>query len=169
MLMKIEYRYDSGDIDEAFGAVRSQWWKKLRFRLLLITVLLLFCFIALFWTNSGSPVPFLLLGVYLGTMSILFASWLRAKKAARGIWKSYPVIRYKFTAEIDAESIKTTCEIASSVRRWECFTGYFESANLFHLQEGSRYLWIPKRAFSGEADLSQMRELLHSKLTCTSA
>jgi hypothetical protein len=77
------------------------------------------------------------------------------------------MMQYKFTAEIDADAIKTTCDIASSTRRWECFTGYFESANLFHIQEGARFLWIPKRALASEAEMSEMRELLKSKLSCT--
>ena len=167
--IKIEYRYHSGDIDEVFRTARSRAWKKPRARLLLITVLLFFCFALLFWLDPLSPTIFLLLGICLGMMAVVLATWLRAKKQIRGIWKAYPVMQYKFTAEIDSESIKTTCDIASTVRRWECFIGYYESANLFHIQEGQRALWIPKRAFAGEPEVNQMRELLRSKLSCTTA
>ena len=48
-------------------------------------------------------------------------------------------------------------------------SSWWVSANLFHIQEGSRVLWIPKRAFAGEAEINQMRELLRSKLNCTTA
>jgi YcxB-like protein len=166
---KIEYRYDSGDIEEAFRAARSQAWKKVRVRLALLTVLLLFCFACFFWLDPLSSALFLLLGIYLGAMAVILAAWLRAKRMSKGIWKAYPAMQCKFTAEIDSECVKTACDIASSVRRWECFTGYFESANLFHIQEGSRVLWIPKRAFAGEAEVNRMRELLRSKLSCTTA
>jgi len=167
--IKIEYRYDSGDIDEAFRAVRSRAWKKARTRLLLITALLFLCFATFYWFDPVSPALFLLLGIYLGLMAVVLAAWLRAKRQTRGIWKAYPVMQYKFTAEVDSDCIKTTCDIAFSMRRWECFTGYYESANLFHLQEGARVFWIPKRAFAGEAEINQMRELLRSKLSCTTA
>ena len=107
--------------------------------------------------------------VVLGVILLAIVAWQKTKKQSRGIWKSYPIMQYKFTTEIDADGIKSTCDIATSLRRWECFTGYFESANLFHIQEGSRVLWIPKRAFAGEAEINQMRELLRSKLNCTTA
>ncbi|HZR28283.1 MAG TPA: YcxB family protein [Terriglobales bacterium] len=165
--IKIEYRYDSGDVDEAFRSVRSRAWKKARARLLLVTALLLLCFATFYWLDPISPTMFLLLGVCLGVLALVLSAWLRAKGQTRGIWKAYPVLQYKFTAEIDSDCIKTTCDIAFSMRRWECFTGYYESANLFHLQEGSRVFWIPKRAFAGEAEINQMRELLRSKLSCT--
>jgi len=167
--LKIEYRYDSGDIDEAFRAARSRAWKKARVRLLLLTALLFLCLTTFYWLDPLNPMLFLLLGIYLGVMAVVLAAWLRAKRQTRGIWKAYPVMQYKFTAEIDSECIKTTCDIAFSMRRWECFIGYYESANLFHLQEGARVFWIPKRAFAGEAEIDQMRELLRSKLSCTTA
>ncbi len=169
MAIKIEYRYDSGDVDEALRAVRSRAWKKARVRFLFITALLFLCFAVFLWLDPLSQALFLLFGVYLGVMAVMLSAWLRAKRMSKGIWKAYPVMQYKFTAEIEPECIKTNCDIASSVRRWESFTGYFESANLFHIQEGSRVLWIPKRAFAGEAEINQMRELLRSKLSQTPA
>jgi len=159
MAIKIEYRYDSGDVDEALRAVRSRAWKKARVRFLFITALLFLCFAVFLWLDPLSQALFLLFGVYLGVMAVMLAAWLRAKRMSKGIWKAYP----------EPECIKTNCDIASSVRRWESFTGYFESANLFHIQEGSRVLWIPKRAFAGEAEVNQMRELLRSKLSQTPA
>lgn len=165
--MRIEYRYHSGDIDEAFRAVRSRAWKKARTRLLILIPLVIATTIVLVRLDpGGSFLPFVL-GVCIGAWAFTFASWQRAKNMKKDIWKSYPMIQYKFTAEIDQDSIKTACDIASSTRRWECFTGYFESANLFHIQEGARFLWIPKRAFTSEAEMNEMRELLRSKLSLT--
>ena len=165
MLLKLEYRYDAGDIDEVFRSARSRAWKKARFRFLVVTILFVFCLAALFGLDPRSPIQYFLLGFYLGAITVVVAVWQNAKKQSRNVWKAYPVMQYKFTAEIDEETIRTACDIASVVRRWQCFTGYFESTNLFHIQEGQRgTLWIPKRAFPNEAELNQMRELLHSKL-----
>jgi len=165
--MKIEYRYHSGDIEEAFRAVRSRAWKKARGRLLILFPLVLLTAVVLTRLDPRECMLVFVVGVLVGVLTAFFASWQRAKKARRDIWKAYPVMQYKFTAEIDADAIQTTCDIASSTRRWECFTGYFESANLFHIQEGARFLWIPKRAFGSESEISEMRELLKSKLSCT--
>ena len=165
--MKIEYRYHSGDIDEAFRTVRTRVWKKSRGRLLILFPLIFATAVLLTWLDSRAPVLVFVLGVLTGVLAAFFVSWQRAKKARSDIWKAYPVMQYKFSAEIDANAIKTTCDIASSTRRWECFSGYFESANLFHIQEGARFLWIPKRAFAGESEIGEMRELLRSKLSCT--
>jgi hypothetical protein len=168
MLLKLEYRYHSGDIDEVFRSVRSRTWKRTRLRLAMVTIVFILCLVIFYWLDRRSQIPYLLLGFYLGVVSVVWAVWQAARKQGRGIWKAYPVLQYKFTVEIDDESIRTSCDIASVMRRWECFTGYFESASLFHIQEGQRgSLWIPKRAFTSDADLSQMRELLHSKLPCT--
>ncbi len=165
--IKIEYRYHSGDIDEVFRTARSRAWKKARSRVLLLIPLIFICLGLLVWLNPSSPMIFLLFGTCLGAMAIVLSAWLQAKRQTQGVWKAYPVLQYKFTAEIDSECVKTTCDIASSMRRWECFIGYHESASLFHLQEGQRALWIPKRAFAGEAEINRMRELLRSKLSCT--
>ena len=162
--MRIEYRYHSGDVDEAYRAVRSRAWKKARGRLLVLLPLIIAITVLLVWLDPAGPMPMFVLGIFTGVFALIFASWQRTRNMKREIWKSYPVMQYKFTAEVDADGIKTTCDIASGVRRWECFTGCFESANLFHLQEGARYLWIPKRAFASEAEIDQMRELLRSKL-----
>lgn len=167
--MKIEYRYHSGDVEEAFRAARSHAWKKGRARMLLLFPLIVLIAAFLTWLDPGGSILFLLLGVCIGASSAFFASWQRVKKMRRDIWKAYPVMQYKFTAEIDADGVKTMCDIANGMRRWECFTGYFESANLFHIQEGGRVLWIPKRAFAGEAEINEIRELLRSKLSCTTA
>ena len=169
MPIKLEYRYDSGDVDEAFRAVRSRTWGKTRLRVGTVSAAFLICAWILFWIDPHSPILYLLVGVYLGVILLAIVAWQKTKKQSRGICKSYPIMQYKFTTEIDADGIKSTCDIATSLRRWECFTGYFESANLFHIQEGSRVLWIPKRAFAGEAEINQMRELLRSKLNCTTA
>lgn len=166
--MRIEYRYHSGDIDEAFRAARSRAWKKGRGRLLILIPLIAATAILLAWLDPRGSMFLFLLGVCLGVSTVVFASWQRAKKMRQDIWKSYPVMQYKFTTEIDANAVTTTCDIASSTRRWECFSGYFESESLFHIQEGARFLWIPKRAFASEAEINQMRELLKSKLSCTS-
>jgi len=165
MLIKLEYRYDAGDIAEVFRSARSRAWKKARFRFVVVTILFVFCLAALFGLDPRSPIQYFLLGFYLGAITVVVAVWQNAKKQSRNVWKAYPVMQYKFTAEIDEETIRTACDIASVVRRWQCFTGYFESTNLFHIQEGQRgTFWIPKRAFTNEGDLNQMRELLHSKL-----
>src|SRR5579859_7763721 len=107
--IKIEYRYDLGDVDEAFGAARTRIWKKARLRIVLLSLLIILCFAVFFWLDPSNPALLLLIGIYLGAMAVMLAGWLRAKRMSKGIWKTYPVMQYKFTAEIDSESIKTSC------------------------------------------------------------
>src|SRR6516225_4308940 len=101
--IKIEYRYDSGDIEEAYRATRSRVWKKARVRLLLIIVSIVLCFAVFSWLDPLNPALLLLAGIFLGMMAMTLATWLRARRQTLNVWKNYPMIRYKFTAEIDSD------------------------------------------------------------------
>src|SRR5258708_39662531 len=100
MPIKLEYRYDSGDVDEAFRAARSHTWGKTRLRIGTVSAVFLICAWILFWIDPHSPILYLLVGGYLGIILLAIVAWKKSKKQSRAIWKMYPIMQHKLPTEI---------------------------------------------------------------------
>src|SRR5438270_4730214 len=109
-------------------------------------------------------VPFFL-GALLVIATLVIGAWIKARKPAKNVWTANPILKERFNTEIDEQGIRSRCSLATSDRNWAVFTGYFETAKLFHIQQGpSQFLWIPKRAFASEQEIQRLRELLRAML-----
>ena len=163
--IQLQYHYDLGDLHEAQQALLRWWWHGQRTRLLIILALFAIVILVLEQSDPKSALAAGFMGSVITILLLVFGAWRKARKPAKNVWTANPILKERFDTEIDEQGIRSRCSIATSDRTWTVFTGYFESAKLFHIQQGpNQFLWIPKRAFGSEQEIQQMRELLRAKL-----
>lgn len=70
-------------------------------------------------------------------------------------------VRYEFSDTV----LRVRTERSSNELDWGLHTAWLESPTGFYVQQqGSQYIVIPKRAFEGDAEVAQVRELLRAKV-----
>jgi len=82
------------------------------------------------------------------------------------LWKSHRSLHKMITYEINDRSMVATTETSRFEMKWETFTQFIESKKLFVLYTRPYLFYmLPKRAFEGEAELAEFRELAQSKVS----
>src|SRR5437868_4580932 len=156
--IKIQYHYDLGDLQEAQRALLRRWWRGQRARLLIILALFAVVILLLEQSDPKSALAAGFIGSVITILLLVFGAWRKARKPAKNVWTANPILKERFDTEIDEQGIRSRCSLATSDRNWAVFTGYFETAKLFHIQQGpSQFLWIPKRAFANEQEIQRVR------------
>lgn len=76
-------------------------------------------------------------------------------------WKSNPSIREPVNIEVTEEGIDFEGATFKSAIKWQIYTNFLESKNLFMLyQSNNLFNMIPKRAFSSNEQINQFRDLI---------
>lgn len=158
--MHLQFQYTFNDYVEANR--RHTWFSRVGTIAWIIVAALLvagFILMAIDKTNhfsSKSVVSYLPLLVFF----VLTSPWgMRLLVYVR--WKHQPALHAVISYEITDGSVVVTTDTSRS----ETFTRFRESKNLFILYTG-RYLFymIPKRAFAGETELAEVRELAQNRV-----
>ena len=157
--MHLEFRYTFKDYREAISN-RSRftriwsivWMVVLPF---FVAGIIITAFDSRGSNSSGSVITYIpILGFFLlmSPFGTSLLSYLR--------WKQQPALHGALIYDVDEGGIVVTTETSKSEMKWETFTRFAESKNLFMLFAG-KYLFylIPKRAFDSEANLAEFREL----------
>jgi hypothetical protein len=161
---KIEYRFDIGDVDEARKAAYGIWRRKRRMQVVVISAILFASTAFLTYLNPLVNWIWLLVAVGI-SVALPFTGRRVYKKAYDALWKSYKPLRLLHSAEIDGKGISYNAVIVSAHWDWEALSGWLETPGLFMISvSAGSYIWIPKRAFTGEQEVQRMRDLLQIKL-----
>ena len=169
---KIEYRFDIGDVEQAWKAAYGIWWKKQRRRIVSVGTLLLFLGIILLFLYpvfSNAAIVLALASFYFVFACVFLISPVLVKRNYKTIyhalWKNYPPLRLLHTTEIDANGISYEAAIVRAHWDWEALSTWLETPGLFMIcVSAGSYIWLPKRAFGGEQEIQAMRDLLQIKL-----
>ena len=103
---------------------------------------------------------FLALGIFLNPALNLLQRYMIYKN-----WKSNPSIREPVNLEVSEEGINSQGATFQSAIKWQIFTKFLESKNLFILyQSNNLFNMIPKRAFSSDEQIEQFRDLLRTMI-----
>jgi hypothetical protein len=157
--MRLEFKYTFNDFVEAntthsrFNRIRTIVW-------IIVAPLLVAGFILMAidessHVSSSSVVSYLPVLIFFALMS----PWgMRLIYYVR--WKGQPSLHAAITYEVTDGSVVVTTDTSRSEMKWETFTRFRESKNLFMLYAGrSLFYMIPKRAFAGETEETEFREL----------
>jgi hypothetical protein len=75
------------------------------------------------------------------------------------MWEKNPALQLLQSTTIDEKGTRTMCSLVETLYRWNYFTGWAETKNLFlvFLPPNLRLI-IPKRALASEHELDQLRQ-----------
>ena len=162
--MNLQFQYTFNDYVEAnrkhsrFSRVRTIGW-------LIIAPILLAGFILMGIDEStqGSSTPIVSYIPVLVVFGLMSPWGMRLLYYVR--WRYQPSLHGMIGYEISDASVVVTTDTSRSEMKWETFTRFKESKNLFMLYTG-RYLFymIPKRGFTGESEATEFRELVQRKV-----
>jgi hypothetical protein len=162
--MHLEFKYTFNDYAEAnathsrFNRLRAILW--IIIGPILVAGFILMALDGTMRSPSGSIVSYLPVLVFFA----LTSPWgMRLLYYVR--WRHQPSLHSAISYEISEGSVVVTTDTSRSEMNWETFTRFRESKNLFMLYAG-RYLFymIPKRAFAGENDAAEFRELAQRRV-----
>ena len=162
--MHLQFKYTFNDYVEANA--RHSWFNRVRTIVWIIVAPLLvagFILMALDKTNQFSSKSVLSYLPVLVVLALMSPWGMRLLVYMR--WKHQPTLHAVISYEITDGSVVVTTVTSRSEMNWETFTRFRESKNLFMLYAG-RYLFymIPKRAFAGETEAAEFRELAQRRV-----
>lgn len=163
--MKIEYRLNLKDYQEANKFhLRNQ---KLNYWFLWIISILFFLSSILYFVfvlDIYSALLWLFVGIALNPELDLLRNFF-----IRLAWKNQSnTAREPVEIEITEEGIAKEASSYSSLVRWQAFSKFIETPNLFIVYEGKCLLHIiPKRSFSSNEQIQEFLAILNKKLGST--
>lgn len=89
---------------------------------------------------------------------------LQRRWAAERHWFTHPGASRSWSIELDDSRLRASSELTDITYQWLAFSRARETANLFILLYGASQLLIPKRAFSGPAELGAVRALMQNNI-----
>lgn len=157
--MHLEFRYTFKDYREAISN-RSRFARIWSIVWMVVLAVFVAGFILMAFDSRGRDsagsvityIPILVFFLLMSPFGISLMSYFR--------WKQQPALHGSLIYDVDEGGIVVTTETSKSEMKWETFTRFAESKNLFMLFAG-KYLFylIPKRAFDNEAEQAAFREL----------
>ena len=162
--MHLQFKYTFKDYVEA-NATHSRFYRVRTIVWFIVTPILAAGFILIAidkssQVSSTSVVSYLPVLIFLALMS----PWgMRLIYYVR--WKGQPSRLAAITYDVTDGSVVVTTDTSRSEMKWETFTRFRESKNLFMLYAGrSLFYMIPKRAFAGETEEAEFRELARRRV-----
>lgn len=96
---------------------------------------------------------------------IWFVVFRQLRGRAKQAWEKQPYLQLRRTFEFTEDRVIMDDVQSRSEMRWTVFSKFVESRNLFLLYHGPYvFNMIPKRAFSGPAEVEAFRRLLQQKI-----
>jgi hypothetical protein len=159
--MHIEFTNTFEDYKTAMKAHRGEWekWKQR----LLVALLAIIGVTYAYETFSSKPKPD---GTVLLSLIVIFSTlcavlYSSAHQELRRRWSGQPTQHVQQQWDISETGIKTDNGVSSSEMKWAAFRRHLDRPTLFMLYTSEFYFHIvPKRAFAGEAQVEEFRELL---------
>lgn len=158
--MRIEFEYSLDDLKEGV------WWRR-RVRsvaVLLAWLVLLECGAIAIWfgqphqatINVQRDWPAMLPWVAVPLVIVLPRRY-QLHRYVLQMWKSHPAFQLPHSVEFDDQGVRVTSSLIDTRYSWNYFVSWTQSPNLLLLvMPPEMRLIIPKRAFSGEPELSQL-------------
>jgi YcxB-like protein len=161
--MEVQYACTLADYVEVLTTARSRTLKRKIFSAVITMSLLTLGAAVMVSLGFRQSVAFpimvvLLAGFWLIRRQVLYPSWVRKDFA------SHPNFSRERTLRIDESGLNWSSEVDRSETKWQAFSRFQETENLFVLYLGERLAEaVPKRALAG-AQLDEFRQLLFKKL-----
>lgn len=161
--MRLRFTYTFNDYAEA-SAARSLL-AKVRPIAILIVLLLINLFIVMTLDQERHSLKWIVSYVYPFLIVLVLISPWGMRLINYVIWNLQRSLHKVITYEINDRSVIAATDTWQSEMKWEIFTRFGESRNVFVLYTG-RYVFymLPKRAFEGETSLAEFRELAQRRV-----
>jgi YcxB-like protein len=162
--MHLRFKYTFNDYAEA-SAARSLL-AKVRPIAILIVLLQISLFIVMTLDQTNHSFKWIVSYVYPYLIVLVLISPWGMRLLNYVVWKSHRSLHKVITYEITDRSVVATTETSRFEMKWETFTQFIESKNLFVLYTRPYLFYmLPKRAFEGEAELGEFRELAQRRVS----
>ena len=159
--MKIEFRLNFRDYQEAYKAYGRQQKIRYYFYWLVVALLLI-----------SSILQFLLGDIVGGILSLILAiilipgcNWLNDFSIKTAWNNQSDTLKQPMTIEATGDSLSIEGESFESILQWKIFNKFIETNNLFVIYE-EKFLFriIPKRAFANNEELAGFRTILQENI-----
>lgn len=162
--MQVNFEYSLDDVLEVSRAQRRLWLRKegAKFFVALVGLAVAIPAVMTLIFSFSLQAGMLSAGTAIACMVVII--FQSQGIHARQMWNSAAWLHEPYTAELTSAGLQMDSTRLRTFRAWTVFAFFFETRNLFILNQGAHlFAWIPKRAFTGP-QLAEARALLSSQI-----